>query len=130
MGIFYKIAVCGVISAILAAVIKQQRKEIALGLSLAACAVLLLCGVSAIKSVISVVGNLRDSAGLNSSVVNPLLKVCGICVLSQVSSTFCVEAGEGSIGKVIELCGGVSSVCAMLPLVDSILELVQGMLGG
>ena len=130
MEIFAKIAVCSMISVILLTALKSQNKELSTVLSLAAGTVLLLCGMQLFQSVFSYLHDLRESAGLSSTIFTPLLKACGTVVLMQISVAFCTEAGESAVGKIVELCGGAAAICAMLPLVDAVTELVRGLMGG
>lgn len=130
MEIIYKIAAGSISAVIIITTLRSQNKEIALVLSLAACAVLALGGIKLFQTAVEYLDEMRGIAQIKSAELSPLIKVCGISALVQISATFCREAGESAVGKMVELCGGVAAVCAMLPLLNSVLKLIQDLLGG
>ena len=48
----------------------------------------------------------------------------------QVAGAFCQDAGQGALGKMVELCGTVLCLCTGLPLATMLLELLQELGGG
>lgn len=130
MEIIYKIVAGSVSAVIIITTLRSQNKEIALVLSLAVCTVLTLAGMQLFQTAVDYLDEMRGIAQIKSAELSPLIKVCGISALVQISAAFCTEAGETAVGKIVELCGSVAAVCAMLPLLDSVLKLVQDILGG
>lgn len=115
---------------ILVTALRTQNRELSLVLSLAACVVLILSGMQLFRTAVDYLEEMRQAADIESTVLSPLIKVCGVGVLTQVCTLFCQEADEDAVGKVVELCGGAAAVCAMLPLLDAVLELIRGLMGG
>lgn len=125
-----RISSLAVVAAVLCLVVRQREKPLALLLSLAACAAVLLLGLRFFSPVLSVVERLRDLSGLNEAVTAPLLKVTGIGLLTQVAGGVCEDAEERALAKAVEIGGSVLSVYAALPLLSAALELLEEMLGG
>ena len=125
-----RISSLAVVAAVLCLVVRQREKPLALLLSLAACAAVLLLGLRFFSPVLSVVERLRDLSGLNETVTAPLLKVTGIGLLTQVAGSVCEDAEERTLAKAVEIGGSVLSVYAALPLLSAALELLEEMLGG
>lgn len=125
-----RISSLAVVAAVLCLVVRQREKPLALLLSLAACAAVLLLGLRFFSPVLSVVERLRDLSGLNEAVTAPLLKVTGIGLLTQVAGSVCEDAEERTLAKAVEIGGSVLSVYAALPLLSAALELLEEMLGG
>lgn len=119
-----------VVAAVLCLVVRQQEKPLALLLSLAACAAILLLALKFFSPVLKVVEQLRDLSGLNEAVTAPLLKVTGIGLLTQVAGSVCEDAEERALAKAVEIGGSVLSVYAALPLLSAALDLLEEMLGG
>lgn len=130
METIYKIAAGSVCTVIIITTLRSHNKEISLVLSIAVCVLLSVSGLQMFRTVIDYVKKISGDAQLKSVQLSPLIKVCGISTLVQITASFCTEAGENAVGKIVELCGGVAAVCAMLPLLDSVLNLIKNLLGG
>ncbi len=78
-------------------------------------------------------GIFREAAVLHGALLrcfSPLLKTVAIAILGQVAGAFCQDAGQGALGKMVELCGTVLCLCTGLPLATMLLELLQELGGG
>ena len=113
MDTYVKIAACSVVCAILCAVLKPHEGAISLAVS-----------------ILEFFEKLLSYTGLSSAVFSPLLKTVAIAILGQVAGAFCQDAGQGALGKMVELCGTVLCLCTGLPLATMLLELLQELGGG
>ncbi len=130
MNTVLQMASLGVVAALLCAVVRENGKPLAMLLSLAGCAVLLLLALRFFSPILSVVEQLRELSGLNETVTAPLLKVTGIGLLVQVAGSVCEDAEEKALAKAVEIGGSVLSIYAALPLLTAVLNLLEEMLGG
>ena len=130
MNMVVKAAVCAVCAVILAAQLKGTRREMAVLLSLSACVLIVLAGISAAGPILQYVEDLCSWTELDSALTGCLLRVCGITVLVQMTTVFCKEAGEGGIASALELLGGVAEVCCALPLMETVMDTIMDVLGG
>ena len=73
---------------------------------------------------------LSGLAGINAALLAPVLKAAAVGLLTQLTESFCKDAGEGALAKAVELCGGILALYALLPLASSVAELLQRMAGG
>ena len=119
-----KIAACSVVCALLCAVLKPHEGALALAVSVLAAALGLL------SPVLEFFEKLLSFTGLSSAVFSPLLKTVAIALLGQIAGAFCQDAGQGALGKMVELCGTVLCLCTALPLATMLLELLQELGGG
>ena len=125
MDVFVKIAACGVIAAIMITTLRSHSREAALLLSLAACAILLAAGLEPLQQDLDFLRRLGNDAGLLPAVAAPIFKVSAIGLLSCMGTTFCEDAGEKSLARIIELCGGAAAIAAALPIFETALELTR-----
>lgn len=125
-----KICALGVLCVVLIQLVKKHRAEFALLLSLCAIALLGICLLGLLKPLLTFLTKLQALAGVNSALMEAMLKVIGIGILTQLASTVCADAGENAVAKTVELCGGALAVCVALPLMEAVLELLQTMGGG
>ncbi|MBQ7523505.1 MAG: stage III sporulation AC/AD family protein [Oscillospiraceae bacterium] len=128
METLVKVAACAVTVAILGTAVKTRSAELALALALGACAVLAAASLPLVRQAFSYLDELRETAALAPSLVSPVIKVCAVSMLTQFACAFCREAGQASAAKIVELCGGAAALCAMLPLMDAVLNMVREML--
>lgn len=119
-----------VICAVVAVLVREKAGTMAILLSLAACAFSLLLAFRFFAPVLEFAEKLRDLSGLNGAATAPLLKVAGLGILTQVSSSLCEDAGEKAMAKTVEICGSVFAVYVSLPLMTAVLELLESVLGG
>ncbi len=130
MDCILKIAAGSVISVILMVTLRKRNSELSLALSLLVCAVLFLCGLQSFRVIWNYLTDLGNTAEIITPLFGNVMKVCGISILTHITMTFCQEAGEAAVGKVVELCGGAAAVCAMMPMLDAIVSLTEDLLGG
>ena len=57
-----------------------------------------------------------------------VVKCLGVCILTELASNTCRDAGEQAIGAKVELAGKVTLVLVSLPLFQRLLELAERLL--
>ena len=130
MDTVWKLFGVGIVSAILCATVRTIQKPYALGLTLASVLLIGMLGIRLLEPVVRSVQALRGKTKLDSAVFSPLLRICGIGLLTDVSCAFCCEAGEQSICRLLEFGGCAAALCALLPLLDGMLEIIRPYIGG
>ena len=129
MDTYVKIAACSVVCAILCAVLKPHEGAISLAISVLCAAGAAIAALGLLSPVLEFFEKLSYT-GLSSAVFSPLLKTVAIALLGQVAGAFCQDAGQGALGKMVELCGTVLCLCTGLPLATMLLELLLELGGG
>ncbi|HHY81452.1 MAG TPA: stage III sporulation protein AD [Clostridiales bacterium] len=119
-----QITAIGLIAALLVMIIKQQRPDIALVITLAAGAVLFILLLGNIKTIAVTVENMAQKANLDSIYLTTVLKVIGIAYIAEFGSQICKDSGEGAIASKIELGGKVLIMILALPVVTALMEAV------
>lgn len=130
MELAAKIAAVAMVAAVLCVLLRENGKVLAVLLSLAACAGILVVGVRCLSPIWNVLQQLKKLSGLGDGVTAPLLKVAGIGLLTQAAAGVCIDAGEGGLGKAVEISGSVLALYAALPLLSAVLTLLEKLLGG
>lgn len=129
MEIVLKLAAGAVITVLLTATLRHWNREIALLLSVTACVLFLLPITEQFRSIMRYVGQLRGNMGLESALFTPVLQVCGIGFITQIAVHFCADAGEHTLGHVLEICSTIISLCALLPLIETVFQLLINFTG-
>lgn len=125
-----QVAVVGLLAVIFASLLRKSSKELAIVLTLAACAVIGIILLQLAEPLLSFLKKLRHISGLDEALMQPLLKTIGIGLLTQISANVCTDAGEGAIAKLIEVCGGIIALYVSIPLLEAVLEMMEVLGGG
>lgn len=130
MQSFLQAAVLGVLAAVLATLLKRNSKDLALVLTIAACCIIGVLVVRTAKPIVDFLGRLQGMTGLDAELMTPMLKAVGIGLLTEIAAGVCADAGEGAIGKLVELAGGLLALSVALPLLEAVLQMLKTMGGG
>ena len=128
MEVVGKMAALAVAAALCALVVRQSAREVGMGLSLAAGAIILTQALGAVEAIRSLMEELGDRAGLSPAVLDPVLKTVGIAVLTRVAAEVCRDARESGIAAFVETAGAVMALYVALPLMRAVLDTVGGLL--
>ena len=121
---------CAVIACVLITTVKQQRADIALLLSIAAGTVLLAFILSDLKDTVESLYDMFGSLGDYTHEMLAVLKALGVCLVAQLASDVCRDAGQASVASKVELGGRIAALSLMLPLLSSVLQLSSQIING
>ena len=119
-----RLAAIAVTAALCAAVVRKGAAELGLVLAVTAGAVLLSTSLDALSSVRALMDLLSDTAGLSP----PVVKTSGIAILTRLAAELCRDAGESGIAAFVETAGAACALCAAVPLLETVLTMVTGLL--
>ena len=117
-------------AAILALMLRGYRPELALCLSIAAGAVVLLMLIGHIAPLLSSLNTMLQSSAIPSAYIKAVIKATGICLLTQLTADTCRDAGETALAGKAELVGRVLLLLLSLPLFEDMLALVTTLAQG
>ena len=119
-----QITAIGLVTALLVIVVKQQRPDIAMMISLAAGSIIFILLLGNIKIIATTVENMAQKANLDSIYITTVLKVIGIAYIAEFGSQICKDAGEGAIASKIGLGGKILIMVLALPILTALMEAV------
>jgi len=103
--------------------VRQSRgSEAALLISLVVGATIFLLLLDRIGTVIRVLADLSQRAGINQFYLNTVLKIIGIAYVAEFGSQVCRDAGENAIASKVELAAKVLIMVLAIPIIVAILE--------
>lgn len=123
MGII-EIVGLGVIATILILVIKTQRPDMAINLTIVTGIIIFFAVLLKVEGVIAIVRKYVDIAGINIIYFEILLKIVAISYIAEFGAQICRDAGAGAIASKIELSGKVIIVTLSIPIITSLVELI------
>ena len=128
MTAWVRLFVLAVATTVLTLTVRKQTPELGLLLSLAGCAAATLLIVPWLSELFSLIRELGEKAGVESDMLEPMWKVVGIGILTQITASVCADAGQTALSKLVELGGGLLALCAAGPLLRAMLALVEELL--
>lgn len=128
MDIFLKLAVGTLVSLVLYLILAKQSKDIAGLLTTAVCCMLAVGAMQYISPVITFIDRLQEISGLDSAILQIILRTVGISILAEITSVICADAGNAALGKSLQIIAGAVVLWLSIPLFDQLLDLVEELL--
>lgn len=128
MDTVIKCAALAVAGAILSLVVRKQSGEFAALLSLAVVLMIGALTLELMQPVLTFADSLQNRVQLGEGVMAPVIKTLAIGFLTETGKNICEDAGEKTIAGVLQLTGGVAAFYVILPLLESVLELLEQIL--
>lgn len=123
-------AAAGVMAAVIMWIILSKHgKEYALLLSLGACTLVLLLVLRFMEPIVDLLKQLQVIGKLQPEWLSVMLKAVGIGLITEMGSLICNDAGNGALGKTLQILGTVAVLWLSIPLMNGVIDLLQQMLG-
>lgn len=119
-----------VIAAFLAVVLRRHAPEQGLAVGLVAGALLLTATLSDSLPLFNELKELLAGSGMSGEYVTVLFKALGVCLLTQLASDACRDAGEHGLSAKAELAGKIALLTLALPLFRKVGEIALTLIGG
>lgn len=125
------IAICAaaILTAVFALMLRTQSPHSAMLLSIASGAVIILCILQQVPQTFSGIRAVLADGGVDTADINILLKVMGICFVTEFTCDTVTEAGLLSLSTNISFAGKILVLITALPLFEHIIDVVST-LGG
>jgi stage III sporulation protein AD len=124
-----KIVGIGLLAGVLINVLRQQKPELAMQLSIATGVMLFILMLSRVMQVVDVLQTLGAKAKLDPANMGAVLKIIGIAYVADFGSQVLQDAGEKSIASKVEMAGKVLIMLLAVPIVLAIVDTVLKLLG-
>ena len=128
MGII-QISMLGIGAVVLALQLKQQKSEYALYLSLVAVILILIFSMNRLQVVMDTIQKMEQYTGIDAAMLKILIKLMGITYVAEFASGICKDAGFSAIGSQIEMFAKFSIMAVSVPVLLTLLETIEGLLG-
>ena len=124
-------AAAGIMAAVIMWVIlSKQGKEYALLLSVGACCLVLVAAFQFLEPVLDLLKQLQALGNLQPQWLSVMLKAVGIGLVVEMGALICSDAGNASLGKTLQILGAVAVLWLSIPLMNSLISLLEQILGG
>lgn len=119
-----KIIGLGLIATILIVIMRQQKPEMAIYLSLAAGIIIFTLVLSRISDMIDIFQDLAAKANVNMLYLGLVIKILGITYITEFGVQICKDAGESAVASKVEFAGKVFILVLAIPLLGAIFDYV------
>lgn len=128
METFIRASAGVLLSVIMGIALRHKGNEISVLLSIAVCVMLGTLAVSYLKPTIDFIRNMYTRVEIDSELFQVLLKVVGVGVISEITALICTDAGNSSVGKMMQILGTALILYLSLPMFSALLDFVESML--
>ena len=118
------VSALAIASVILILTLKPKNAEIAVMLGIAASAVIILNLLVSAAGITQKVSEIAAASGISTGYIAVLLKVVGICLITEFAANTCRDSGCSSLAGSVTLTGKILITAAALPLYSDILATV------
>ena len=124
MGEYLRFAAAALIGLILVLVVGRQSRDLGMLLSLAVCVLLALGAMEFLEPVLELLNELKRLGELDGGAVGILLRCAGIGIISELAGLLCADAGEGAMGRALQICANAAILWLSLPLLRQVLTMI------
>ncbi|MBE6933695.1 MAG: hypothetical protein E7462_01390 [Ruminococcaceae bacterium] len=111
-------------------VLSRQGKEFGLVLSIGACGLVFIFAFRFLEPVLDLLKQLETLGNLQPEWLSIMLKSVGIGLVAEIGSLICTDAGNAALGKTMQMLGAIAVLWLSIPLMNSLIQLLQQILGG
>lgn len=123
-----KIGMMGLAGVLLATMLKKEKNEYGILVSLVACVAIFTFVISKMRMVLAFVERLESMLSIDSSYIALILKMIGIAYVAGFAMDVCKDAGYAAIGSQIETFAKISILVVSLPVLLTFLEVIGNIL--
>lgn len=124
-----KIVGLGLLAGMLITILRQQKPELAMQLSIAAGVMLFVLMVAKVMRVVDVLQTLSARAEIQQAHMDTVLKIVGIAYVTDFGSQVLQDAGEKAVASKVEMAGKIVIMLLAIPIILAILDSVLKLLG-
>lgn len=129
MELFFKAVAAAMVTAVLALALTKQGKDFTLLLSMAGCILIGLLLFQFLEPVLEFLRQLQSMGDLNGDMLSVLLKIVGVGLVSEIAAMICSDAGNGSLGKTLQILSAGVILWLSIPIFQMLMDLLNRILG-
>lgn len=128
MDAFLKVTAGVIIALMLYLILCKQGKDFSILLTIAVCSMVVVMATSFLEPILDFVGELISLGNFDTDVLQILLKSVGIGLLTELTGLICADAGNASLGKVLQILASVVILWLAIPLFTALINTVEEIL--
>lgn len=129
MALFWKTTAGILVAVVLVLAMGKQEKDLAMMLGMAACTMAGIAAFTILEPVLDFLYRLTAMGDVQQETLTVLLKITGIGMVSELAQMICRDSGNSALAQGMQLMGCAMILVLTLPVLESLLDLIQGILG-
>lgn len=107
---------------VLTVLLRQQRPELAVQVSIAFGALVFIMMMGKITAVVDVLTELTQRANINVFYMTIIFKIIGVAYIAEFGAQVCRDAGESAVASKVEFAAKIIVIVLAVPIILAILE--------
>jgi len=107
---------------VLTVLLRQQRPELAVQVSIAFGALVFILMMGKISAVVDVLTELTQRANVNVFYMTIIFKIIGVAYIAEFGAQVCRDAGESAVASKVEFAAKIIVIVLAVPIIVAILE--------
>ena len=121
----FKIIGVAFVTAISSLLLKSTKPELSFAVTVTGVIVILLFLVDALRNTLSVFITISQMTGIENGLLKILLKIVGVGYITEFAAGILNDFGSNAVADKVALAGKIAIVMLSLPVIESLLTLVQ-----
>ena len=130
MDDFWKTTALVLLTVILSLSLDKTERDISAVMGIVALCVAACAAVTILNPVLNYLVELQRLFHLPDDLISILMKAVGIALVAELSSTICADAGNASLGKMLQILGGAAVLTLSVPMFRTLMTIIKEMIGG
>ena len=123
-----KIAVLGIAGALLAILLRKEKPEYSIFISLSVCICIFVYIITKLSTILEFSKKLEEALPVDSRYIMLLLKMIGITYIAEFAMNICKDSGYAAIGNQIEIFAKMTILVISIPVLTVFLETISSMI--
>ncbi len=123
-----RIAVLGIVAAIVIIIVKPLKPEIALVAGIGASVLITLMVADELFEVVYGFYDIASATKIDKSIFSNILKIMGVGYLAEFANNICIDGDCKSIGAKIIFAGKIAIMILALPIIKTLVNLIAEIL--
>ena len=116
------------VTAIASILLKATKPELSFAVTVTGVIVILLFIVDSLQSTFAIFSVIVQASGVDNNLIKLLLKIIGVGYITEFGAGVLNDFGSSAVADKVILCGKITIVFLSLPILQSLLELMNSFL--
>ena len=130
MDDFWKTTALVLLTVILSLSLDKTERDISAVMGIVALCIAACTAVTILEPVLNYLVELQRLFHLPDDLISILLKAVGIALVAELSASICADAGNASLGKMLQILGGAAVLTLSVPMFRTLMTIIKEMIGG
>ena len=130
MDDFWKTTALVLLTVVLSLSLDKTERDISAVMGIVALCIAACAAVTILNPVLNYLVELQRLFHLPDGLISILLKAVGIALVAELSASICADAGNASLGKMLQILGGAAVLTLSVPMFRTLMTIIKEMIGG